>query len=179
MLLPELRTFFRTKWPAKKMAFSRLRDWFGYCHPFLVLLTQNGRCASNTVEILDSISVQSFKTDADRYEAKEAAIRLLARLETPFERLWALSFENPVLIADLKLYQDLDVWSKWASKPGNEGGAQSLDNILKMCDVPVQPNLLRKLEKFILSCWLFLIFDPTGSFLETPRGIKCARGDGS
>lgn len=101
----------------------------------------------STVEILDSISAKSFKTDADRYEAKEAAKRLLARLETPFERSWALSFENPVLIAGLQLCQDLGVWSKWASKRGNEGGSQSLDNILKMCDVPVQPNLLRELER--------------------------------
>lgn len=100
----------------------------------------------NTVEILDSISAQSFKTDADRYEAKEAAKRLLARLETPFERSWALSFENPVLIAGLQLCQDLGIWSKWVAKQGSEEGAQSLDDILKMCAVPVQPNLLRELN---------------------------------
>lgn len=100
----------------------------------------------NTIEILDSISVESFKTDADRYEAKEAAKRLLARLETPFERSWALSFETPVLIAGLQLCQDLGIWSKWATKQSNEAGAQSLDDILKMCAVPVQPNLLRELD---------------------------------
>lgn len=100
----------------------------------------------NTVEILDSISAQSFKTDADRYEAKEAAKRLLARLETPFERSWALSFENPVLIAGLQLCQDLGIWSKWVAKQGSEGDTQSLDDILKMCAVPVQPNLLRELD---------------------------------
>lgn len=105
----------------------------------------------NTVEILDSISVQSFKTDAERYEAKEAAKRLLARLETPFERSWALSFENPVLIAGLQLGQDLGVWAKWASKQGTDGGSQSLDSIVKMCDFPVQSNLLRKLEMSIPS----------------------------
>ena len=103
----------------------------------------------SAVELLDSISVESFKTDADRYEAKEAAKRLLARLETPFERSWALSFENPVLIAGLQLCQDLGIWSKWVVKQGEEGGPQSLDDILKMCDVPVQPNLLRKLEKSV------------------------------
>lgn len=100
----------------------------------------------STVEILDSISVRSFKTDADRYEAKEAAKRLLARLETPFERSWALSFENPVLIAGLQLCQDLGIWSQWVTKQDQEGGMQSLDDILKMCAVPLQPNLLRKLH---------------------------------
>lgn len=100
----------------------------------------------NTVEILNSISAQSFKTDTDRYEAKEAAKRLLARLETPFETSWALSFENPVLIAGLQLCQDLGIWCKWVTKEqGDESDPQSLNDILKMCDVPVQPNLLRKL----------------------------------
>lgn len=99
----------------------------------------------STVEILDSISVHSFKTDADRYEAKEASKRLLARLETPFERSWTLSFENPVLIAGLQLCQDLGIWSKWATKQGKEEDTQTLNDILKMCDVPVHPNLLRKL----------------------------------
>lgn len=99
-----------------------------------------------TVEILDSISLQSLKTDADRYEAKEAAKRLLARLETPFEKIWALSFENPVLIAGLQLCQDLGIWSQWVTKQGNEERAQSLDDILKMCAIPVQPNLLRELD---------------------------------
>lgn len=103
--------------------------------------------SQNAVEILDSISVESFKSDADRYEAKEAAKRLLARLETPFERSWTLSFENPVLIAGLQLCQDLGIWSKWVTTQGNEGGMQTLDDILKMCTVPVQPNLLRKLSQ--------------------------------
>lgn len=126
----------------------------------------------NAVESLDSISLESFTTEAERYEAKEAAKRLLARLETPFERSWALAFENPVLIAGLQLGQDLGVWSKWASKQGDDGGTQSLDNIVKMCNAPVQPNLLRKLEKLFLVCQSCLMFASFRSFPETPRGTE-------
>lgn len=41
---------------------------------------------SLTTKMLDSVPPESFQSDTDRYEAKEAARRLLARLETPFER---------------------------------------------------------------------------------------------
>lgn len=133
----------------------------------------------NTVEILDSISVESFETDADRYEAKEAAKRLLARLETPFERSWALSFENPVLIAGLQLCQDLGIWSKWVTTQGNEGGVQTLDEILKMCAVPVQPNLLRKLIQPLSSYCSFLMFHSSRPFSETPCCHQRPRGDWS
>ncbi|KAJ0118710.1 S-adenosyl-L-methionine-dependent methyltransferase [Diaporthe amygdali] len=98
----------------------------------------------NVVEVLDSISGQSFDTNADRYEAKEAARRLLARIETPFERSWALSFETPVLIAGLQICQDLGIWSTWAAKHDNNEDIQTLDGVIDMCNVPVQPNLLRR-----------------------------------
>lgn len=42
---------------------------------------------SETIKLLgSSIRPESFKPEAERFEAKEAARRLLARLETPFER---------------------------------------------------------------------------------------------
>lgn len=137
--------------------------------------------AQHTVEILDSISVKSFETDADRYEAKEAAKRLLARLETPFERSWALAFENPVLIAGLQLGQDLGIWSKWTTKEqGNEEGSQSLDDILKMCDVPVQANLLRKPQQSLLLCVATLSnLSVTRSLHETSCRSQCSQGDRS
>jgi hypothetical protein len=55
-----------------------------------------------TIRIIESIDQSSFQSDADRYAAKEAARRLLARLETPFERGWALAFETPVLVTGLQ-----------------------------------------------------------------------------
>lgn len=84
-----------------------------------------------TISSLDSISQTSFSTDADRYAAKEAARRLLGRLETPFERGWALAFETPVLVAGLQMGSDLSIWTKWAKADGQSGQAPvKLDTIL-------------------------------------------------
>lgn len=111
----------------------------------------------DVVNTLDQIQLGSFSSDTDRYAAKEAARRLLARLETPFERSWNLSFESPVLIGGLQVFTDLGIWSKWAEvNKLNQGAAQSLDDLLKMCETPIEPNLLRKCALIPLA-WLVCI----------------------
>ena len=100
---------------------------------------------SETTKLLNSIRPESFQSDADRYEAKEAARSLLARLETPFERGWALSFEVSVLLPGLIVLHDLDIWSKWDKLNKSQGPIpQSLDQIVGMCNAPAEPNLLRE-----------------------------------
>jgi hypothetical protein len=64
------------------------------------------------IKKLDSLQPHQFATDAERFEAKEAARRLLNRLETPFEQGWRLSFETPVLIAGIQTILDLGIWKK-------------------------------------------------------------------
>jgi hypothetical protein len=75
-------------------------------------VTATTKLIMDAITTLDQLQPEAFGTDAERYAAKEAARRLLARLETPFERSWALSFENPVLIAGLQVFSDLGIWSK-------------------------------------------------------------------
>ena len=102
--------------------------------------------SQETINTLDSISQESFKSDADRYAAKEAARRLLARLETPFERGWALAFETPVLVAGLQMGSDLGIWTKWVqADEQSERAPVNLETILSWCDAKVEPTLLRKL----------------------------------
>lgn len=76
----------------------------------------------------------------------EAARRLVARLETPVERAVALTWGVPGLLASIKVCQDLGVWEKWAEKEGRGEmeGPQTLEAILDTCNVPVEPNLMRK-----------------------------------
>lgn len=94
---------------------------------------------------LDSIQLDSFKNDAERFEAMEAAKRLVARLETPFERTFSLTLTNPVLIAGLQLCGDLGIWKNWTKQCKTSGNApQHIDNILAMSEVPVEANLLRE-----------------------------------
>lgn len=98
-----------------------------------------------TISVLDSIDQSFFESDADRYAAKEAARRLLARLETPFERGWALAFETPVLVAGLQMGSDLGIWSKWAeAEKQNDAASVKIEQILSWCDTKVEPTLLRK-----------------------------------
>ncbi|KAL1854383.1 hypothetical protein Daus18300_011482 [Diaporthe australafricana] len=100
---------------------------------------------SETTELLDSIRPESFKSETERSEAKEAARRLLARLETPFERGWAITLEASVLVPGLLVFYDLEIWSKWAGIHKSQGPIpQSLVHIVKMCSTPAEPNLLRR-----------------------------------
>lgn len=107
---------------------------------------------SETARLLDSIQPDAFSTDTERYEAKEAARRLLARLETPFERVWTLTAENSVFLPALQVCQDLGIWTRWAEiyKAGN-GSAQTLDDIVNMCNTPAEPNLICKTGPYIWS----------------------------
>lgn len=97
------------------------------------------------ISTIDSIDASSFKTDADRYAAKEAVRKLLARLETPFEKGWTLTFETPALVAGLQMCLDLGIWDKWAeAEAENAGAAQTLKTILGWCNTTVEENLLRE-----------------------------------
>lgn len=100
---------------------------------------------SETTKILDSISPETFQSEEDRHEIKEAARRLLARLETPFERGWALTLEVSVLSPGLIVFHDLGIWSKWNELNQKHGPIpRSLDQIVEMCSAPAEPNLLRE-----------------------------------
>src|SRR3954463_309375 len=98
--------------------------------------------SEETIRRLDSIDPHQFATDAERYEAKEAARRLLNRLETPFETGWRLSFETPVLIAGVQTALDLGIWKKWTEANKQKAGAPvNLDQLLKWANADVEPNL--------------------------------------
>lgn len=93
---------------------------------------------------LDSITVDRFSSDAERYAAKEAARQLLSRLETPFERGWTLTFETPVLIAALQVCLKLGIWTAWRDASQDKGGVScTLDQIATMSRKDIELNLLR------------------------------------
>jgi hypothetical protein len=103
----------------------------------------------DTIKQLDSLQPHQFATDAERFEAKEAARRLLNRLETPFEQGWRLSFETPVLIAGVQMIVDLGIWKKWTeANKRNPDAAVALDQLLAWANPKAEPNLLRKSNRF-------------------------------
>jgi len=98
----------------------------------------------STISALESIDPSQFANDAERFEVKEALRKLLVRTETPFERIWALSFENPPLIAGLRICVDLGIWKKWTAIHKEKGEATlTLDQIIALCEKKPETNLLR------------------------------------
>lgn len=95
----------------------------------------------NTVVALDSISPESFNDEAARYPVKEAARRLLARMQTPYERAWDIATESPFLFAAVKVGIDLGVFEGW-SKAGS--GEASLEDLLSYCNTGCEANLLSR-----------------------------------
>jgi hypothetical protein len=111
---------------------------------YITIVTMSAAFKS-TISTLESIDPSQFANDAERFQAKEALRKLLVRMETPFERIWALCFENPQLIASLRVCVDLGMWKKWKALYDDEGTAElTLDQIVALCDKKPETNLLRK-----------------------------------
>lgn len=100
---------------------------------------------SNVSRILDSIQPESFPSDTERHEAMEAARRLLARLQTPFEHMFSLTGTIPLHTAGLEVFHNLGIWRNWTKRCNETGNTpQRFDKILAMAEAPVEPNLLRE-----------------------------------
>lgn len=99
------------------------------------------------IKSLDSIQPTNFPSDAERYEVKEAARRLLNRLENPFEQSWRLCSEIPALNAAIHTVLDLGIWEKWTeADKAKPGAAVNLEQLVKWANKEVEPDLLSKLE---------------------------------
>ncbi|KAG9253823.1 O-methyltransferase-domain-containing protein [Emericellopsis atlantica] len=111
--------------------------------------------ASDLVKKLDSVERADFESDSDRFAVKEAARRLLSRLETPFEQGWAIDFENPGLIAGLQMVQDLGIWTQWTEADKQRPGSRrTLDELLGWATAACEPDLLRRLLRHIAALHL-------------------------
>lgn len=99
--------------------------------------------SKNIISILEDISHASFGgNEVERLRVRAAARRLLARVESPYERAWGFCFEHPVVFAALQTCIDLGIWKAWTALGGGE---KSLDELIKLTGKDVEPNLLRML----------------------------------
>lgn len=80
--------------------------------------------------------------EVERLKVRAAARRLLARVETPYERAWGFCFEQPVVFAALQTCIDLGLWKSWTGV----GGEKSIDELVAFTTPTVDTNLLRKLS---------------------------------
>lgn len=96
---------------------------------------------------LDAMQPEQCADEAARYAAREAARRLLTRLETPYEQAFTLAVATPMLVAALETCRELGLWARWtavADADADAGAPKTLDDLLAMCRVPAEVNLLRK-----------------------------------
>lgn len=98
--------------------------------------------AKDIIANLDKISLDSLGDDNDaRSRVLEAARRMVARLETPFEQAWRWSWIGNNVFAVLQILMDLGVWEEWRKAGGKEA---SLEELLDLCKVPCDLMLLRE-----------------------------------
>lgn len=94
------------------------------------------------ISALDAVKPQLFGgNEVDRLQVRAAARRLLARVETPYERAWGFCFEHPVVFAALQTCIDLGLWKSWT---GGGGGEKSIDELVQLTSPTIETNLLRK-----------------------------------
>jgi hypothetical protein len=93
---------------------------------------------------LDAMQPEQCADEAARFAAREAARRLLTRLETPYEQAFTLAVTTPMLMAALETCRELGLWARWTAVADADAGApKTLDDLLAMCRVPAEANLLR------------------------------------
>ena len=98
--------------------------------------------AQDVVTAFDAVEPEAFGgNEVARLQVRAAARRLLARVETPYERAWGFCFEHPVVFAALQLCIDLGLWKSWTSVGGGE---KTIDELVHLTNVDVETNLLRK-----------------------------------
>ena len=99
---------------------------------------------------LDAVDETASRSELERLQIRSAARRLLARLETPYERAWGFCFEHPVVMAALQTCIDLGLWAAWAQQGGGE---KTIDELVRLSTPAVETNLLRKVfSSFWMIC---------------------------
>ncbi|KAJ5107932.1 hypothetical protein N7456_004607 [Penicillium angulare] len=92
------------------------------------------------IAVLDGIQADAFGGDeVERLKVRAAARRLLARVETPYERAWGFCFEHPIVFAALQTCIDLRLWKTWTSIGGGE---KSIEELVLMTTPIAETNLL-------------------------------------
>ncbi|PKS08432.1 hypothetical protein jhhlp_005143 [Lomentospora prolificans] len=126
------------------------------------------------IALLDGVDHGSFNGDeVERLKVRAAARRLLARVESPYERAWGFCFEHPVVFAALQTFIDLGLWKAWT---GVGGGEKSIDDLVKLCARNIQPNLLRRLFRLLVA---FNVVEETAEDKFKPTPFSLAIGDES
>ncbi|CAI7666883.1 unnamed protein product [Penicillium manginii] len=132
---------------------------------------------SQTQEIiaaLDGVHPEAFGgNEVERLQVRAAARRLLARVESPYERAWGFCFEHPVVFAALQTCIDVGLWKAWTI---SGGGEKSILDLVKLTNPAVDTNLLRRLFRLLAA---FNVVEEIGEDKFKPTPFSLAIGNES
>ncbi|RGP79436.1 hypothetical protein FLONG3_2491 [Fusarium longipes] len=133
-----------------------------------------GNQTDSIIATLDGVQPHQFGGDeVERLRVRAAARRLLARVESPYERAWGFGFEHPAVFAALQTCIDLGIWKAW-TKVG--GGKKTVRDLVNMTGRDVEINLLRRLFRLLAA---FNVVEETGQDTFKPTPFSYAIGDES
>ncbi|KAL4892380.1 S-adenosyl-L-methionine-dependent methyltransferase [Aspergillus ambiguus] len=127
--------------------------------------------SQNIIAALDAVQHEAFGNEVERLQVRAAARRLLARLETPYERAWGFCFEHPVVFAAIQTCIDLGLWKSWTDLGGGE---RSIGDLVKLTTPTVDHNLLRRLFRLLAA---FNVVEETAEDKFQPTAFSYAIGD--
>ncbi|KAI0538042.1 putative O-methyltransferase [Xylaria digitata] len=108
------------------------------------------RRTEELITFLDNIQESDYRDESsshdDRVVVAEAARRLLARLETPFERAWRLSWINSNIHMAVQIILDVGIWEAWYLSKRRE---ISLLDLHALARIPCDLMLLRRLFRLL------------------------------
>ncbi|VUC31478.1 unnamed protein product [Clonostachys rosea] len=125
------------------------------------------------IDILEGVNHASFSNEVERLRVRAAARKLLAQVESPYERAWGFCFEHPVVFAALQTSIDLGLWAAWNAAGG---GDKTIDDLVKLAKHDIQPNLLRRLFRLLAA---FNVVEEVGVDTFKPTPFSAAIGDES
>ncbi|KAH9991414.1 S-adenosyl-L-methionine-dependent methyltransferase [Xylariaceae sp. FL0662B] len=126
------------------------------------------------VDTLNGITSKAFEgNEVARLQLADTARKLFERLETKEEKVYRLTFEQPVAFAALQTTVDLGLWDAWTA---SGGGEKSVEELAKLSKHDVEINLLRRLLRLLGAT---NIIEETGEDRYKPTEFSFAIGDKS
>lgn len=89
---------------------------------------------------MDQLS-QDKMSDSQRIQHIEAARKLISRLQTNEEKMYELTYAQPIVFATLQTGLDVGLWAGWTKAGGH---AMSVSELCQVCERKIDPKLLRK-----------------------------------
>ncbi|KAG8669363.1 hypothetical protein FPOAC2_08690 [Fusarium poae] len=133
-----------------------------------------GYSTDSIIAALDGVHPDQFCGDeVERLRVRAAARRLLARVESPYERAWGFCFEHPAVFAALQTCIDLGIWKAWTEAGG---GKKTIDDLVAMSGRHIETNLLRRLFRLLSA---FNVVEETDQDTFKPTPFSYAIGDES